>query len=566
MKKKLLSYDDLYNFYVNQNKTCSFSSKEAGQQIFVQVPAQFEVDEPEKDNLLLFCTVKLMHSGENRNKSSVTDEALAKASKQLAYKPILANFMEYTDENTGEVVKDFTSHDMELTDDGVNYIEKQVGCFTADEPYFEIEEETGHNFLYGKCAIPTDYTDAAAIIQRKGGTKISVELAVNELSYDVASKVLILSDVDIMGATLLGKNPNTLENVEEGMKNARLDISDFSADNNSLFSDYESRMNELQERLEKLETTCFSKEQTNVQEQSKEGGINDSMTKFEELLDKYSKSIEDVTFDYSELSDEELETKFAEMFSDDSDNGESNGFSSSDEEDNGEAGSVLENNSIGDEREENQSFENIIRKYEISHEDTRYALYKLLAPYEESDDDYYYISNVFDSYFVYEGWCTGKIYRQNYTKDGDIIAFEGERIELFRELLTASEKAELETMRQNYVALKEFKENVEKNELHSQKEAIINSDKYSVLTEKDDNGNFVNTEFTQLVSDMDNYSLADFETKIKVLHSDYIAEHSNFSFNEEKSKKSMIFMSNSNSEEETKKKSPYGGIFEKYNK
>lgn len=65
---------------------------------------------------------------------------------------------------------------------------------------------------------------------------------------------------------------------------------------------------------------------------------------------------------------------------------------------------------------------------------------------------------------------------------------------------------------------------------------------------------------------MDNYSLADFETKIKVLHSDYVAEHSNFSFNEEKSKKSMIFMSNSNSEEETKKKSPYGGIFEKYNK
>lgn len=91
-----------------------------------------------------------MHSGENRNKSSVTDEALVKASKQLAYKPILANFMEYTDENTGEVLKDFTSHDMELTDDGVNYIEKQVGCFTADEPYFEIEEETGHNFLYGK--------------------------------------------------------------------------------------------------------------------------------------------------------------------------------------------------------------------------------------------------------------------------------------------------------------------------------------------------------------------------------------------------------------------------------
>ena len=53
-----------------------------------------------------------MHSGENRNHSNVTDEALTKAAKGLAYKPILANFMEYTDEETGETLKDFTSHDM----------------------------------------------------------------------------------------------------------------------------------------------------------------------------------------------------------------------------------------------------------------------------------------------------------------------------------------------------------------------------------------------------------------------------------------------------------------------
>ena len=39
-----------------------------------------------------------MHSGSNRNRSNVTDDALTKASKTLAYKPILANFMEYVDE------------------------------------------------------------------------------------------------------------------------------------------------------------------------------------------------------------------------------------------------------------------------------------------------------------------------------------------------------------------------------------------------------------------------------------------------------------------------------------
>ena len=118
--------------------------------------------------------------------------------------------MEYENEETGETLKDFTSHDMELNDDGsVNYIEKQVGCFTSDKPFFEVEEETGHNFLYGYCAIPVDYTDAASIIERKNGTKISVELAVNEMEYSGKNKILELTDVVIMGATLLGKDSDT---------------------------------------------------------------------------------------------------------------------------------------------------------------------------------------------------------------------------------------------------------------------------------------------------------------------------------------------------------------------
>ena len=227
-KKKLLTLDDLYSFYLEQNKTCKFSSEESGYQLSVQVPAYFEVSD-EEDDTLLFCTVKLMHSGENRNHSNVTDEALTKAAKGLAYKPILANFMEYTDEETGETLKDFTSHDMVINDDGTaTYLEKQVGCFTADEPYFEVEEETGHNFLYGICAIPREYTDTCSIIERKNGTKISVELAVNSMEFDASKKVLNLTDVVILGATLLGKDPKTLKDVGEGMKNARLDIADFS--------------------------------------------------------------------------------------------------------------------------------------------------------------------------------------------------------------------------------------------------------------------------------------------------------------------------------------------------
>lgn len=277
------------------------------------------------------------------------------------------------------------------------------------------------------------------------------------------------------------------------------------------------------------------------------------------IVAKYGKTAEDVTFDYAEMSDEELEAKFAEMFDDDnsdgdnSDDGES-GEPSNDGEGDGEGASESDGDEGG-----SQTFEKIVRTYEISHEDTRYALYNLLAPYEESDNDYYYISNVFDSYFVYEGWCTDKIYRQNYTKDGDNVSFDGERIELFRELLTASEKAELESMRSNYAALKEFKETADKNELHAQKEAILNTDNYSVLTEKDSEGNYINADFAELVKTMDNYSVEDFKTKVKVMHSDYISAHANFSSTgTKKNTNSVKMFTNVNSTK--KKNNRYGNL------
>ena len=301
---RILTLDELYSF-CKKNKIHKFSSNETGSQIVVSIPATFESDEYD-DDTLLFARVKLMHDGVNRNKSKISNDMLHKAAKGLQYKPILANFMEYVDDN-GETVKDFTSHDIIVNEDGTTtYVEHQIGCFTADEPYFETDEETGHNFLFGRCAIPREYTDAASIIERKNGTKISVELAINELRYDTKEGVLELADFVILGATCLGKNPYTLNDVEEGMKNARLDIEDFSIAKDSMKFDKDERIIEL---LEKVNTT-LSNFNTRFFEK---GGTQENM-KFEELLAKYNKTAEDIDFDYSEMSDEELENKFAEMF------------------------------------------------------------------------------------------------------------------------------------------------------------------------------------------------------------------------------------------------------------
>ena len=555
--KKLLYYDDLYDFYLKQNKSCTFSAKESGHQIFVHVPATFKADEKEDtDNFLLFCTVKIMHSGKNRNGSSVTDEALQNAAKHLAYKPILANFVEYTDEATGETLKDFGSHDMELNDDGTtNYIEKQVGCFTADEPYFEVEEETGHNFLYGRCAIPVDYTDAASIIERKNGTKVSVELAVNELSFEVNTKTLILSDVDIMGTTLLGRDRFTLEEVGEGMKNARLDIEDFSADNNSLFTNFNQKMIDLQERLEKLESTCFNKnksEQETVQNNTRKEDMstveneNKDMN-FEEVTDT-----EEVTTT-GETTEEEVAA--TETESEDTTVEES-----SDETVDEPVATETESAEAPEVPAEN--FEVMTRSFELSHSDIRYGLYELLEVLEESDNTWYWICEVYDTYFVYESYDESKIYRQGYVKDDEAntVAFDGDRVELFRELLTANEKAELEAMRANYAELKAFKENFEANELHTQKEEVVNSEKYAVLAEKNESGEYINADFAKLVAEMDNYSLTDLETQIKILHSDFIADHSTFA--EKKEEKPTTSMKQfSIPSKRAKKPSRYGNLF-----
>ena len=223
--KKILTLDNLVNFCKNE-KFYSFNAKDTGYQLAVQVPSKFEISSDYEDNTLLFCNVRLFHIGENRNKSSVTKEAATKSLSTIAYKPLLANFCEI------DGVKDFTAHDMEIDEDGnVVYLEKQIGCFTADSPEIRYDEEEEKEFVFARVAIPREYTDACGIIERKNGTKVSVELLINEMSYSVEKQVLELNDIIVSGATCLGKNPETGEDVNEGMKGARLDIEDFSNKN-----------------------------------------------------------------------------------------------------------------------------------------------------------------------------------------------------------------------------------------------------------------------------------------------------------------------------------------------
>nr|DAG65587.1 MAG TPA: hypothetical protein [Bacteriophage sp.]DAW92778.1 MAG TPA: hypothetical protein [Bacteriophage sp.] len=560
IKKKILTEDDLLKFCQEQ-EFAKFSSKDTGYQLALKVPTTFEIDDTVDENHrgMMRLKFRIFHTGLNRNKSYVSKESAEKAMNTIADRPVLAAIHQLDDGSW-----DFEGHEMEIVKDEkgkeeLRYIESQVGSFSSEPAFWEHDDNLDKDYVCAYAYISEEYTKACEIIRAKQGSKNSCELFIDELSYNAKEKYLELNDFYVNASTLLGSHDDGTE-IQEGMEGSRADIADFSVNNNSVKFDKDEKMIELLENLNKT-LSNFNKEQTPVQTQSEEGGTNNKMTKFEELLTKYGKTAEDVTFDYAEMSDEELEAKFAEMFDNDnsdgdnSDNGES-GEPSNDGEGDGEGASDPD----GDEEKNISKNELFNKLFEISFDEIRYALNNLCSVYR-NDSEWCYVSQVYENYFIMEDWDSDKYYKQSYEKDGDNISLSGERIEMFAMLLTESEKLSIEDMRSNYSTLKEFKETAEKNELHAQKEAIINADNYSVLTEKDSDGNYVNADFAELVKTMDNYSIEDFETKVKVMHSDYMSAHANFSsVDTKKNTNSVKILTNMNKKSKPKKN--YGNLFD----
>lgn len=537
VKKKLLTEDDLLNFCQEQ-KFVKFNSKDTGYQLALKVPTTFEVDNAVDENHrgMMKLKFKIFHTGLNRNKSYVSKEAAEKAMGTIADRPVLAAIHQLDDGSW-----DFEGHEMEiiLDSDGnreIKYIESQVGSFSSEPAFWEHDDELNKDYVCAYAYISEEYTRACEIIRQKQGSKNSCELFIDDFSFNAKEKYLELNDFYVNASTLLGSHDDGTQ-IQEGMEGSRADIADFSVDHNSVKFDKDEKIIELLENMNKL-LANFSDDKNN-----QKGGTTGKM--FEELLKKYNKTVEDITFEYENLSDEELEAKFTEMFENDN-TGTGDGNEPSGEGNNG-GNSGPEGNPGGEE----QTFTKMTRTYELSHDDIRYALYQLLSTYEDSDNDWYFINAVYDDHFTYENWNGDKIFGQKYIKDGDNVAFDGERYNLHRELLTDSEFAELQSMRSNYAALKEFKETAEKNELHNQREAILSDEKYSVLAE--------NETFSELKNNMDNYSLTDLEKEAKVIFADYVASVGEFSAKENKASGIKMF-GNMNSKSKPKKR--YGSLFD----
>lgn len=566
-KKRLLYIEDLYDFYSNKYKrSTKFSAEKTGEPLVVQVHGRVNFDESNKNkDGLLPVHLQSCHTDLNVNGSNIESSVMEAALPSFSNRPILGYIHKVTTDENPEGQWEFYSHNMHEDENGdVVYDEYPIGIIPEScNAQLVYDEEKKKTYCEVDGYIFEEYSKAAEILQREEECSVSVELSIRELSYDAKQKFLNIEDFWFSGVTILGKTPQGNE-VKPGMTGSNIKLADFSSKNNSLFEDYESKMVELQARIENLETACFNKEQSSsVRTLSREGGNKENMTKFEELLAKYNKTVEDVTFDYSELSDEELEAKFAEVFGEDNNaDGDNSGDDttnepSNDNEGDGENPTEPEGTTDGDNEGEGQNFENMTKTFEISHDDIRYALYNLLSSYEDADNEWYYITGVYDSYFVYESWDGGKIYGQKYTKDNDNVSFDGERYNLHKEYLTDSEYAEIQDMRSNYSSVVEELNTYKSAEVFADKMTVFNDEAYSEYLDTD--------EFKALMSEdsVNKYSKEELSEKADATLGKLVKKNKTFSFAGKTPQKKHVSRVAFNAEKETEDTyKPYGDLFD----
>ena len=398
-----------------------------------------------------------------------------------------------------------------------------------EDPWLEYDEEMDKTYVMAYAVIPEEYTETADIIRRKNGTKVSTELVINELSYNAKEKYLDLTDFYFGATTLLGCDDKGNE-IGEGMLGARADITDF-CHKEPVFT-YQDK---LIETLEKLNVTLSSFNKSN----SEEGG-DEEMDNFE-----------------NEVVEEVVETEVEETIVENNEVEETEVV----EETETEETSTSEN---GDEAQGEFNEAPVETKFtktftvELSHEDVRCALYNLIAQYEEEDEEWYSIRSVYDNYFYMQGWWNNKIYKVNYTVDGENVALDGDRQEMFELIVTESEKMAIEKMREDYAALesmynelKAFKDNYDASVLKAEKEAVLESAEYAEIKETD--------EFKALVSEMDNYTVDELKVKADLLFAASMKKKFSFEAIKEEKRTSVGFNFAAKS---SKKKQAYAGLFE----
>ena len=415
-----------------------------------------------------FCRIRVaaMHTGINRNKSRFSKNTVEKAKDTFKNIPILADIVKITNED-GTVTYDYQTHGMHEEDDAFNegqkriiYDEKIVGV-VPETNNFELvyDDETQNWYAYVDAFLYRDYGNYACDILEKRGNKtdVSMEIGCDDISFSTKDNCIDVGKMTAGAITLLG------ENVQPGMVKAHAET----------FASDELKQNELLQVMrdlkDSLDRFTFA-HQTNKNEGKEESPLDKENKNFEGETQEEQTSAEET--ETTEEQTEETETEQTET----SETKETTEQTEETEEATEQFGLTRDFDEAG----------NAIVKFSISHEDIRSALYTLIGQFEELDNDYYMINNVYDDKFVMQGWFTGNLWGCKYNKDGDNVALDGERYRLYAEYVTETEKAELDSMRANYSSIQDKLQKYEAAENAAKVKELLESKDYAGIADTEE--------------------------------------------------------------------------------
>lgn len=574
MPRTFYTVDDLYKF-CKENNFSKFSSKEYDNKpLIVQSIESFESNDTSKDGLL-DVKLKACHIGVNRNGSSISEDTMKQYMDSFKGRPILGSIFKA---DNGEY--EFHSHDIDIDEDGnLEYIEQPVGVISQlKEPYLEYDEKNDKTYLMVEGHVFEDYSKAAEILQRHKTCKCSVEIAVDEMSWNAEENYLSIDKFGFRGVTILGYEQDGKTPIEEGMQGSKITIEDFGEKNSMFSQNYQEK---LIDALEKLNNTLSTFQNKDFNQK----GVNEEMNKLETLMEEYKVTMDDIDFEVEGLSDDDLVAAFAEHFGnkdfdgedgtddtsdgsgDDNTGDEASGSEGETDPDGGD-GNPEENptgpnpSEGGDDDTEIDDDEsskskrkysvdengNMTLTWELSHEDIRNSIYNLMCAESEW---WNWIIETYNDSFIYQDGEDGRFYKRGYSIDGDNVALGEDKVQVFSEWLTQEEKDAIAALKADYAKLKEFKDSFDASELKAKKDEIFAREEYAVLGDDET--------FAELKANADKYSIDEIEEKAKVIFADYVVKKGQFSF-ENKGEKKPISKVGINFNKPTKKKA-YGNLF-----
>lgn len=545
-KQNILTLQNLLEFCIDNNLTHYDSHENEGRLLVVHVPAKFSEEITNTfDNAqsipegLMPVTLQACHIDLNRNGSFISETNMMTALPSFSNRPILGHIIQKDDGSY-----DFDSHNMEIVEDPwnkgeqrVNYIEKPIGIIPEScNAHLEYDEEKDKTYVIVNGYIFEDYGNGAAdIIREKGGTKVSVELGIKKFSFNAEKKYLEIEDFIFMGVTALG------EDVGEGMIGSNLQIADFSAS-----ATYEKILLEALDNLNNILSNF------QIKQENKEGGSQS--VKLNELLTKYEKTPEDITFDTQGLSDEELENKFKEIFDEIKEDTPAEGpIDEPIEEPVEEPEEISPTETEAQKKKRKCSIEinGLSYNFAVSLNEKLFALENLVnATYSESDNAYYCIQ-AYDNYVVMVDYWTGKSYKQEYACADNSYSLTGDRVEVFARYVTADEDKALDNMRSKYSALEDKLSKYIEKEEKSKKEQIFASEEFELIKDTE--------EFKAIVTEAENYSSEDIQEKCDKLLLEYVKTCKNFAADTPTKKLTTKRIG----AKKAKDYSPYGNLFSK---